>query len=148
MRGRPAQPQWARDGRRFGVVMLDLDRFKDVNDLHGHDVGDTVLQVTARSLRGAVRADDEVCRFGGDEFAVVTAQANWAELAGLVQRLHMVVAQSRFTGSDGRPLDITASAGAALVLAGEDAAALVRRADQRLLQAKHEGRNRTLVLPD
>lgn len=139
---------WVRDGRRFGVVMVDLDRFKEVNDLHGHDVGDTVLQVAARSLHGAVRADDEVCRFGGDEFAVVTAQATTAELAALVQRLHMVIAQSRFSGAADEPLDLTASVGAALVLDGEDAASLVRRADQRLLQAKHEGRNRTVVLAD
>jgi diguanylate cyclase (GGDEF)-like protein/PAS domain S-box-containing protein len=136
---------WSRERRRFGVLMLDVDRFKTVNDTHGHDAGDAVLTVMVRSLSRALRHQDELCRYGGEEFAVVTGPATARELEALAKRLLMVVRESRFSTAGGDRLPVTISIGGALVVDGDDPLALVRRADQLLLRAKHEGRDRAAL---
>ncbi|PVU84296.1 sensor domain-containing diguanylate cyclase (plasmid) [Cellulomonas sp. WB94] len=131
---------WERHGTRFAALVLDVDRFKQTNDTLGHEAGDAVLMVLARSLAHAVRATDHVVRTGGDEFAVITGPITDDELRSLTARLQVVAAQGRY--EDLSPMRITVSIGAATVAVGDDAAALMRRADHQLLRAKRAGRKR------
>lgn len=135
--------EWERHDARFAVLVIDVDRFKQTNDTLGHDAGDAVLTVLARSLVNAVRTGDEVVRTGGDEFAVITGPITAEELRSLTARLHVVSAHSRY--GDLPPMHITVSIGAAMVATGDDAAVLMRRADRQLLKAKRAGRNLGVV---
>ena len=123
---------------KVAVLMIDLDRFKAVNDSHGHPVGDALLQAVARRLRSAVRDIDVVSRLGGDEFAVampvgVAAEALGIRLVDLLSRPYLI---------DGHVAIIGASIGIALgPRDGADTAALVRAADLALYQAKEDGRH-------
>ncbi|HEY5555007.1 MAG TPA: sensor domain-containing diguanylate cyclase [Cellulomonas sp.] len=134
---------WERHGARFAALVIDVDRFKQTNDTLGHDAGDAVLSVLARSLVNAVRTVDEVVRTGGDEFAVITGPITDDELSSLMARLHVVAAHSRY--GDLPPMHITVSIGAAMVATGDDEAALMRRADHQLLRAKRVGGKRGVV---
>ena len=127
---------------QVALLMIDLDRFKAVNDTHGHPVGDALLQMVARRLRSAVREDDVVSRLGGDEFAVAlsTATAAGALAARLVNLL------SRPYLIEGHVAVIGASVGVAVgPRDGADATALVRAADLALYQAKEDGRQTVRV---
>lgn len=135
---------WNRHGVPFGVLIADIDRFKSVNDTLGHDVGDEVLRVMAATLTHGLRAGDGVARMGGEEFAVVTGHIDPGGLAGLAERIRMLVRRSRYAGPDG-PLSISVSIGGAMIRPGEDAHAVLHRADQRLLAAKETGRDRVVT---
>jgi two-component system cell cycle response regulator len=142
----------ARRGRPLGLLIVDVDRFKLVNDTYGHPAGDLVLREVALRLRSQVRGYDVVARYGGEEFAVLAPEVTPDVLAGLAERLRGTVADQPIVLDDGRKLLVTVSVGAAgagLALAVPEAAdpfeALVRSADQALYQAKAEGRNRYVV---
>ena len=117
--------------RQLSLVILDVDRFKAINDTFGHVSGDKVLKAVAESMRKTVRAADLVFRFGGDEFAVLLPEVSVAEADQFYERLARNVHGQR-------PLDrpLTISAGIAELLLGEDAASFVDRADAALLAAK------------
>jgi diguanylate cyclase (GGDEF)-like protein/PAS domain S-box-containing protein len=122
----------------LAVLLLDLDRFKGINDTLGHQVGDVLLQQIARRLQGAVRASDLVARIGGDEFAVLLPGANATGAAFVAESLVRVL-QAPFI-LEGQPLDVDASIGIALSPAhGQDADALLRCADVAMYQAKRAG---------
>ena len=129
-----------RDGR-VGLLFLDLDRFKQVNDTLGHAAGDALLREVAQRLAGAVRASDTAARVGGDEFAVVLSELAAASDAELVAgKILQAMAPPMYF--DGRELAITLSIGIAVFPAdGGDADALVRSADEAMFEAKHAGRN-------
>jgi len=124
----------------FAVIVMDLDRFKIVNDTLGHGVGDALLVKAARRLRAALRQGDLVCRLGGDEFAIVQTGAEQPRaVTGLAMRL--VELLSRPFLIQGQVLNIGASVGIALhPQDGQDAATLARNADLALYRAKAEGR--------
>lgn len=125
----------------FAVMCLDLDGFKGVNDTLGHGAGDEVLRMVARRLKLAVRDVDTVARVGGDEFAIVMANAdNRARIADAAERILETVAAPYLI--DSRHVTIGTSIGIALAPAdGEDVDTLLRRADLALYGAKAEGRN-------
>jgi diguanylate cyclase (GGDEF)-like protein len=129
-----------RAGDGFAVVMVDVDRFKTINDTLGHATGDAVLRRVAATLRGQLRADETVARYGGEEFAVVLPGADIAAAAAAAERLRLAL-----HGID-EPVTVTASFGVAAVpgdaRTGTDAIAL---ADTALLRAKHDGRDRVAV---
>jgi diguanylate cyclase (GGDEF)-like protein len=128
--------------RRFAVMFLDLDCFKEINDQHGHDVGDTVLQVVGTRLAGVVRAYDVVARLGGDEFAVLLDDlGDTGETQALADRIAGVFTEPIVVGA--HAYGLTASMGiAAFPDAGDSAAELLRCADQAMYVAKRRGRNR------
>lgn len=128
-----------RHGRRFALLFLDLDRFKWVNDTHGHAAGDALLQQTARRLRAVVRAADTVTRWGGDEFIVVLEDLPQAAEAGrLAAALQAAIGQAMDVA--GHRLHITASIGVAVFPEhGDTAADLIRAADAAMYQAKRRG---------
>ncbi|MCA2979609.1 MAG: GGDEF domain-containing protein [Myxococcaceae bacterium] len=129
----------------LGVVLVDLDHFKAVNDGHGHATGDLVLKHTARVLQGAVRASDVVARLGGEEFCVVFRGADARRSAELADRLRLALA----TPVEGAPpsLRATASFGVTCFHPSRDEPwdSVFRRADEALYRAKALGRNRVEV---
>jgi diguanylate cyclase (GGDEF)-like protein len=135
--------QARREGLRVAAMVIDLDHFKQVNDVHGHAVGDAVLQSVARALADTVRPSDVLARLGGEELVVLGIVGDPGEAGRLAERLRLAVAGAR-TG-DGHA--VTASIGIALTrpVDGEDAAAalwwLIDRADAAMYVAKQGGRD-------
>ncbi len=129
------------------VLMLDLDRFKDVNDAHGHMVGDLVLERVGGIVRHAVRDADAACRFGGDEFGVVLPETAREGGYAVAERIRRRVEQAfKDRPVDGRDIPTTISAGlSSFPEDGLHADELAARADEALYAAKHEGRNRVCV---
>jgi diguanylate cyclase (GGDEF)-like protein len=124
-------------GRPRALMCLDLDGFKEINDLHGHLVGDSLLIAVAERIRGCVRRDDVIGRFGGDEFIVLTLDTEPAVIRGLADRLvHHLSEPFRVGGDD---MVISASIGCAFAGPTEDDATLLRRADELLYRAKSLG---------
>lgn len=135
----------ARRGTPLSVVMIDADHFKQVNDAHGHLVGDAVLRELAGALRNGLRRTDLVTRWGGEEFAIAYLDTPGPAAAGQVRRVQEQVAQGGLAPPGGPALRLTISAGVAASPAdGADLETLVRAADGRLLVAKREGRNRVV----
>jgi diguanylate cyclase (GGDEF)-like protein/PAS domain S-box-containing protein len=130
-----------RGGTKAAVMFVDLDRFKDVNDRHGHDVGDEALREAARRIGGCVRRADTFARLGGDEFVVVLQTiAGPAEAATIAERI--LAAQRAPMEIQGRALRIGASIGIAIFPGdGEDAETLLRAADEAMYAAKRRGRD-------
>lgn len=131
-----------RTGEAFAVLFVDLDRFKEVNDTYGHDVGDQFLIAVADRLRRAIRPSDLLARLAGDEFVVLCEGIDDADSATAVAD-RLVAALARPVQVSGRELLVTASVGVATSEEwdGEDAEALVRRADKAMYRAKRAGRN-------
>lgn len=126
----------------FALVVLDLDRFKQVNDRFGHPVGDIVLASTAQMIAAQVRSSDAFGRLGGEEFGLLLAGADGAAAIALAERIREAVA-AQFIPETGAP--VTLSLGVGIRLPSDDRAALMRRADLALYEAKHDGRNRTVL---
>ncbi|MBN8217575.1 MAG: GGDEF domain-containing protein [Spirochaetes bacterium] len=132
-------------GVGFHLLLLDVDHFKRVNDAHGHGVGDQVLKMVAEVLSGAVRGDDLVCRWGGEEFLVLLSTPDPALAYSAAERLRQGLQDRTFPASP-QPIHCTVSIGVGHFL--PPASTLdetIRRADAALYQAKHEGRNRVVV---
>jgi diguanylate cyclase (GGDEF)-like protein len=131
----------------FGLMMLDLDHFKALNDTYGHAFGDEVLRQVARAMESAVRQDEVLYRYGGEEFVLLAPSCDRDGLAVAGERLRRVV-EGLELSCDGRPVSVTLSGGAACAAAVqtvEDAAIVMERADVMLYRAKKEGRNRVMV---
>ncbi len=125
----------------FGVIMVDVDFFKRVNDVHGHAAGDAVLIELADTLRCALRSHvDSVIRWGGEEFLCVLSASDEAGLRTCAETLRVAIA-ARPMGGPELQLAITASLGVAAFRTGDSVAQLVDRADQALYRAKRDGRN-------
>jgi diguanylate cyclase (GGDEF)-like protein len=130
----------------LAVMFVDLDRFKLINDGMNHSAGDAVLVAVGRALRDAVRADDTVARFGGDEFVVLTEVHDADEALGLANRVRRAV--SAPVPVEGRELVVTASVGVVLTRQPVDPASLLRDADAAMYRAKDSGRNRVEVFSE
>ncbi|MDW6020694.1 GGDEF domain-containing protein [Mesorhizobium sp. BAC0120] len=133
--------EFRRIDRPVGLMLLDLDHFKTVNDTHGHDVGDTVLRAVANCLKDMTRYHDVVARLGGEEFAVVAPNMDTDLLLKLAERIRKAIAATAVVSGNVR-LKITTSVGLAIWDGKESADQFFRRADARLYQAKSLGRNR------
>ncbi|HKL77471.1 MAG TPA: GGDEF domain-containing protein [Gammaproteobacteria bacterium] len=144
-----AQRELARADRNqqaLAVLLLDLDRFKRINDRYGHPVGDQALRHLAAILKDETRDEDLLGRYGGEEFLIVAPNAGAEGAHALAERIRNRVAGERADTEEG-PLSLTVSAGIALRDDGEPLEELVARADNALLQAKEAGRNRTIGDP-
>lgn len=130
----------------FGVLLLDLDRFKQVNDDLGHLAGDEVLRAVAVSLRLSAPDGCDVARFGGEEFVAVVPCADPAVLETVAEEMRAMVASIRMERF-GRADPVTASCGGSMVHPGDVPLSLLARADSMLLQAKWQGRDRVVVQP-
>lgn len=130
-----------RTGAGTCVLMVDVDRFKDVNDARGHEAGDLALRALARASTSELRAEDIAIRWGGEEFLFVLPGAALGQALVVAERIRSRVESTRI-GREGEPFGITLSGGVAERRPGEDWSSLVRRADDALYRAKAAGRNR------
>jgi diguanylate cyclase (GGDEF)-like protein/PAS domain S-box-containing protein len=138
-------------GRRrsqLGLLVIDLDGFKPVNDKYGQEAGDEVLVTLARSVAASVRRNEIFFRLGGDEFAVLAPDSNENDMLGLARRVNSRIAELRFRFA-GQEVGLTASLGIAVypvhAISGEE---IIARADYAMYQAKANGRNRCQVYQD
>jgi diguanylate cyclase (GGDEF)-like protein/PAS domain S-box-containing protein len=132
-----------RGGWQVGVLLLDLDDFKDVNDTLGHPAGDRLLRAIAERLAGVIRASDTLARLGGDEFAIVQPGPGCSPDGAAELARRLIGALEAPLSLDGQELRVGASVGVAIAPGdGEDADELVRRADLALYRAKTDGRGR------
>ncbi len=133
-----------RYGWSFGLLVLDVDHFKAVNDTHGHDVGDQALRTVAATIAGGVRAGDLVGRWGGEEFVILANGGDERSLRDVAERCRALVASATVQVGDSG-ITIRVSVGAAVALASDDAGTLFARADAALYRAKEDGRDRVVV---
>lgn len=133
-----------RHERSLAVAMLDLDRFKQFNDQHGHAAGDRALKHVAEVLRQTFRRSDVVARYGGEEFVIMLPETDFLHATEKLQTLRQILARTPVELPDGSiRADITISGGVACFPAdGADVSQLLRQADARLFVAKRDGRNR------
>jgi two-component system cell cycle response regulator len=133
-------------GKPISAMMLDIDRFKSVNDAHGHDIGDEVLQGIAKRILSNLRGFDTAARYGGEEFVILLPDASLAAATTAAERLCRSIASAALPVSGGRQLPTTVSIGVASTVAGEEPLdTLLRRADSALYAAKNGGRNRVVA---
>lgn len=131
---------------RMGLLMLDLDDFKSVNDQRGHQCGDAVLTSVAKTLTGALRDSDIIGRWGGDEFVALLPDASKDGLHALAERCRVLIAQTQVACGD-RRVSVTASIGAAYVRPDDIMETALARVDELLYASKNQGRNRVAVEP-
>jgi diguanylate cyclase (GGDEF)-like protein/PAS domain S-box-containing protein len=127
---------------RFGLIMLDLDHFKDINDTYGHDMGDQVLKNTVELLHNRIRKSDILARWGGEEFMIITPLISREELVILVESLRSAIEQYPHKGIG----KVTASFGASVVTPSDNIESLIKRVDSALYESKQNGRNRCTVI--
>jgi two-component system cell cycle response regulator len=133
-----------RDGGSFGIVMLDVDHFKSVNDTYGHLCGDVVLQEVVRRVNSTVRAYDTVGRYGGEEFLIVAPLSGAEGVLRLSERIRLAIEEKPIATEAGE-ISVTVSLGLAVSseTAYLDSKMLLSTADEALYRAKAEGRNRS-----
>ena len=131
-----------RRGSSIGLIMIDLDRFKQLNDTHGHGAGDTILREVAETIVSSIRATDIACRYGGEELVVLLPDCGLEMTAAKAEQIRHRIANQTFSGG----ISVTASFGiAALPEISASARALMADVDTALYQAKTGGRNRVAV---
>jgi diguanylate cyclase (GGDEF)-like protein/PAS domain S-box-containing protein len=128
----------------FGFLFMDIDHFKRFNDAYGHDVGDEVLRVVARTLKASMRPFDLVGRWGGEEFVCILRNVQAPMLQPIASRIRALIAASSIEVGD-RRLGITVSMGATMAKSEDSVETLIKRADQLMYASKSGGRDRVTI---
>ncbi|MEW8028598.1 MAG: diguanylate cyclase [Candidatus Thiodiazotropha sp.] len=137
------QIAWASlTNQNFGLIMLDLDHFKEVNDNHGHDIGDKVLKNTVELLHNRIRKSDILARWGGEEFMIIAPQIVPDDLLTMVESLRTAIEEI----DHDKVGTVTASFGATILTPNDNIQSLLKRADMALYRSKNSGRNRCTIL--
>jgi two-component system cell cycle response regulator len=139
--------QAAARGKPLTALVLDIDYFKAVNDTYGHDAGDDVLREFATRIKKSIRGIDLACRLGGEEFVIVMPETDMAVATIVAERLRRRIASEPFSIAQGTErIEVTISIGlATLDTVDDNAASILKRADQALYRAKRDGRNRVVA---
>lgn len=130
-----------RYGWPFGLLFIDIDHFKRVNDQYGHETGDRVLKMVANTLSANMRSFDLAGRWGGEEFIAVALNVAEPQLSSIAEKLRALT-EASFLNVDSRTVQVTLSIGATVARKGDSMDSLLKRADQLLYQSKAAGRNR------
>ncbi|MBT3201225.1 MAG: sensor domain-containing diguanylate cyclase [Phycisphaerales bacterium] len=133
-----------RDAMPFGLLMIDIDHFKKINDTYGHDIGDAILRLVAQTLAGNCRAYDTPVRWGGEEFAVLSENVDEDTLYSIAERARILIGQSSYA-LDGESLSVNVSIGASIARTDDNLEAIIKRADANLYSSKRNGRNQTTI---
>ena len=133
-----------RYSRPFGILFMDMDHFKNINDFYGHKIGDKVLIMVSNTFMKNVRASDIVGRWGGEEFLAIMPNINEEQLLFTASQLRVLVEQSGFSLDSG-VVRVTVSVGATLSQPKDTAKTLLERADKLLYYSKANGRNRVSI---
>ena len=130
-----------RHEKSLGLLFVDIDHFKKINDQHGHQAGDHVLAQVAREMTATLRAEDVLARYGGEEFAIICREIEREGVRALGERLRSAVAKKKIEHA-GKVIPVTISVGAAVGRKIEDPQSLIAAADAAMYEAKRAGRNR------
>ncbi len=133
-----------RYGNPLALIMLDIDHFKSINDIHGHDVGDEILCAFADEVGGHIRQSDALARWGGEEFMLLAPETDHADALALAEKVRQRLEAKTFRIDE----PVTASFGVAVLHPGEKPKQLVKRADMALYRAKELGRNQVVSAED
>ncbi|MGE5416055.1 MAG: diguanylate cyclase [Acidobacteriota bacterium] len=136
--------EFQRYNMRFGVLSLDIDHFKNVNDTYGHDFGDKVLQMVANTMASNIRSYDLACRWGGEEFNIILTSTNEDTMKSIAEKLRVLISQSCIPHESGM-IGVTISIGGTLAQEGDTAESLLKRADDLMYQSKTNGRNQVTI---
>ena len=128
----------------FGIALMDIDNFKNVNDTYGHSIGDNVLKMVAKSLQSGIMRTDIIARWGGEEFICLLRGTDEESLKRVAERLRMLI-QASGIRMNSNEVKVTISIGATLHKAGESIEDMIERADKLLYQSKQDGRNRVTI---
>ena len=134
-------------GCEIWIIMIDLDHFKSINDLHGHELGDTVLKEFAAVVMDHIRTDDLFFRYGGEEFLLCISDVDTGTIWRVAERLREAVARKIFEAPDGNRFSITASFGISALSAKTQISQAINAADAAMYAAKHAGRNKVKFDP-
>jgi diguanylate cyclase (GGDEF)-like protein/PAS domain S-box-containing protein len=129
---------------QFGLIFADIDNFKRVNDNFGHDVGDRVLKLVAKTLKASVRSLDAVFRWGGEEFLNIISNTDYPSLDQIAERVRFMVETSELGLEDER-IKVTISIGATMVKAEDNPDSIMKRADNLMYQSKSAGKNQVTI---
>lgn len=129
---------------RFGLLFLDIDHFKNINDEFGHENGDKVLQMTANSIRYSLRVGDAIGRWGGEEFIAIINEADEKILKTVAEKLRVMILNSLLIINE-QLVQVTVSVGGTLLKNEDTPETAIQRADELLVQSKRDGRNRVMV---
>ncbi|MDD5035359.1 MAG: GGDEF domain-containing protein [Methylococcaceae bacterium] len=132
----------------LSLVMLDIDRFKSVNDTYGHPTGDQVITACAQVFKRKVRDQDIVGRLGGEEFAITLPETNMQSACIVAERIRRAIAKRANISTDGREFGFTLSVGVSSMIAGDDIETLLLRVDKALYAAKQAGRNQVWTMEE
>ncbi len=132
--------EMARYGWRFGVLFLDVDHFKHINDRYGHETGDTALKMVAKTLAHCSRSFDTVGRWGGEEFVAIIVGVDETDVLAAAERYRQVIMHSAL-GVGSETVRMTVSIGATLAAPDDTAGSIVKRADELMYRSKQAGRN-------
>jgi diguanylate cyclase (GGDEF)-like protein/PAS domain S-box-containing protein len=132
-------------GEAFGILVIDLDWFKAINDGLGHTTGDQALQEAARTLAGALRTSDIVGRWGGDEFLAIVRHVDFDCVKRLADRCCLLVSQTRLVNGSGVRVALSTSVGGTVARPDDSADSLIHRADELMYRSKAAGRGRASV---
>lgn len=138
------QPETPSTDTPMAVLMVDIDRFKAINDSHGHVVGDVVLRRVARQLSRVLRASDAIVRYGGEEFLLLLSAVTLSQAQRVAERARKSI-EAQVIRVGGAKMNVTVSMGIDVQREGEALSAAVERADAALYRAKREGRNRVIA---
>ncbi len=133
-----------RTGRPFSVLLLDIDHFKKVNDTYGHDCGDRVLIAVSRSLEKALRSEDILARWGGEEFTCLLPETGTKGALAAGEKIRAVVEGSAHN-CEGADISVTVTLGACVYDGSISVEECIRRADAALYKGKHQGRNQIVI---
>lgn len=136
--------RFERNRHPIGVLLLDIDHFKTINDSHGHDVGDRVLVEVANSINSQLRSQDLIARWGGEEFLAVLPDTDLEQAQAIAERVRQVLMQQSWC-FDGKPVAVTISVGISEFEEGDELKSAINRADKALYCCKNNGRNRVEV---
>lgn len=136
--------EYTQFNQRFGILMFDIDHFKNVNDTYGHGVGDEILKLVAKTLVANIKRYDIVSRWGGEEFIGLFVVREAKDLLTIAERLRHNVERSSFN-HEGTQINVTISIGGAMINSQHNAKSIIDYADRALYQSKQSGRNKTTI---
>lgn len=133
-------------GIPFGILFIDIDNFRVFNNTYGHDIGDKVLKTVATTYGSAIRKQDYIGRWGGEEFIGIFPMVTDEELRNIAEKIRMLVEYSVLREKDGKEYNITISVGGTVVKDGDDIDSIVKRADEQMYISKENGKNRVTII--
>ena len=137
--------EWSQHHLPFGLLFLDIDHFKNVNDTYGHACGDRVLKMVAETLASNIRSYDFIGRWGGEEFIILLQGVDEVRLSEIATKLHILIEQSHCQCQEGIEISVTVSIGGTLVKDSDSPEKFVERADRLMYQSKGMGRNKISI---